>query len=302
MKTLSIITTIYNVEKYIAIAINSVNEQKFSGFKIEYVVVNDQTTDYSMSVINEYFKQHKKNPNIEFKILDTPENLGCGGARLFGIKHATGDYFMFLDADDYYIYNDFCQRAMNEIQNEDADIVEYGMKCNMANGEVHNLVSPKRIVVSNQDSNMLLLFKDNLIKFNVWTKIIRRSVVESFEYSTVREFEDVRTIPMWVHNAKKIVIMPSMEINYRGVKKSIMRNDNVNTRIGTISAIASLFPVFKNNRSILKAMYFRSLIDLNAILKNRSSDDEGFNEMSKLNTYMLSFIFPDKYKEFTFNI
>ena len=49
-------------------------------------------------------------------------------------------------------------------------------------------------------------------------------------------------------------------------------------------------------------MYGRSMVDLEAMLHNHSSKDEGFNEMSKLNTYMLSFIYPKNYKQMTFHI
>lgn len=53
---------------------------------------------------------------------------------------------------------------------------------------------------------------------------------------------------------------------------------------------------------VLKAMYGRAMIDLEAILHNHSSNDEGFNQMSRLNTKMLSYLYPNNYKELTFHI
>ena len=148
----------------------------------------------------------------------------------------------------------------------------------------------------------IALFKDNLIKFNVWSKMYTRKIVESYPYSTVRTFEDVRTIPVWISNCNKVVIMPIPQINYRAASNSIIRTNWVDTRLGTISAIAELFPRFKDDRQLLKAMYTRSMIDLEAILNNKSSECEGFDEMSKLNTYMLKFIYPDKWKDLTYNV
>ena len=78
---------------------------------------------------------------------------------------------------------------------------------------------------------------------------------EKGEYGTVRTYEDVRTIPVWVSNAKKIVIMPTTEINYRAATGSIIRSNMVETRLGTISGIAELFPRFKDDKNVLKAMY-----------------------------------------------
>ena len=46
-------------------------------------------------------------------------------------------------------------------------------------------------------------------------------------------------------------------------------------------------------------MYTRSMIDLEAIMNNKSSECEGFDEMSKLNTYMLNFVYPYKVKYIT---
>ena len=303
MDKVSIITTFYNAQNFILDAINSINQQIIDDdLQVEYVLVNDKTPDKSYEIAQEFIKQHG-NPKIEFKFVEPEENLGCGGARKFGIDNATGDYFMFLDADDYYMHKDFVNRAVKDIINENADIVEYGILFNQANGEKVNNTAPKKAVIEDNPSIAeIALFKDNLIKFNVWSKIYTRQIVESFPYSTVRTYEDVRTIPIWVRNAKKIVIMPVTEINYRAAQGSIIRNNMVETRLGTITAISELFPIFKDDMNVLKAMYTRSMVDLEAMLHNHSSNDEGFNEMSRLNTYMLSFIYPNKYKDMTFHI
>ena len=302
MDKLSIITTFYNAQNFILEAVNSINQQVFEGFEVEYILVNDKTPDKSKEILEGFIKKYG-NKNIEFKIIEPEENLGCGGARKFGIDHATGDFFMFLDADDYYIHKDFINRAYHDIINEEADIVEYGILFNQPNGQqINNTVGQKVVIENNPSIAEIALFKDNFIKFNVWSKIYRRWIVESYPYSTVRTYEDVRTIPRWISNAKKIVIMPVTEINYRAASGSIIRSNMVETRLGTITAISELFPLFKNDMNVLKAMYGRSMVDLEAMLHNHSSNDEGFNEMSRLNTYMLSFIYPKKYKEMTFHI
>ena len=303
MAKVSIITTFYNAQNFILDAINSINQQIIEDdLQVEYVLVNDKTPDKTYEVAQEFIKQHG-NPKIEFKFVEPEENLGCGGARKFGIDNATGDYFMFLDADDYYMHKDFVNRAVKDIINEGADIVEYGILFNQPDGQKINNTAPQKAVIENNPSIAeIALFKDNLIKFNVWSKIYTRQIVESFPYSTVRTYEDVRTIPIWVRNAKKIVIMPVTEINYRAAQGSIIRNNMVETRLGTITAISELFPIFKDDMNVLKAMYTRSMVDLEAMLHNHSSNDEGFNEMSRLNTYMLSFIYPKTYKDMTFHI
>lgn len=302
MDKISIITTFYNAQTFIGNAIGSVLGQKVpDGCEIEYVLVDDKSKDNSRNLVENIINNTSKE-NFKFKLVEPETNLGCGGARKFGIENATGNYFMFLDADDYYIHPDFVENAYNTITSEKADVVEYGVIYNQQNGQQSNSTSPQKFVITNSHDMEMALFKDNLIKFNVWSKIYTRKIVESYPYSTVRTFEDVRTIPIWISNCNKVVIMPIPQINYRAASNSIIRTNWVDTRLGTISAIAELFPRFKDDRTLLKAMYTRSMIDLEAIMNNKSSECEGFDEMSKLNTYMLKFIYPDKWKDLTYNV
>lgn len=302
MDKISIITTFYNAQTFIGNAIGSVLGQKVpDGCEIEYVLVDDKSQDNSRNLVENIINNTSKD-NFKFKLVEPDTNLGCGGARKFGIENATGNYFMFLDADDYYIHLDFVENAYNTITSENADVVEYGVIYNQQNGQQSNSTAPQKIVLTDPHDMEIALFKDNLIKFNVWSKIYTRKIVESYPYSTVRTFEDVRTIPVWISNCNKVVIMPIPQINYRAASNSIIRTNWVDTRLGTISAIAELFPRFKDDRQLLKAMYTRSMIDLEAIMNNKSSECEGFDEMSKLNTYMLKFIYPDKWKDLTYNV
>lgn len=299
---ISVITTFYNAERFLLNAVNSVFVQKIpENAEIEYVIVDDKSQDQSRTMLERYISQNNK-AKFTFRLIEPDKNLGCGGARKFGIENATGDYFMFLDADDYYLHTDFIDNAYNTIKNENADVVEYGVIYNQQNGQQTNSTAPQKIILTNPHDMEIALFKDNLIKFNVWSKIYTREIVHSYPYSDVRTFEDVRTIPVWISNCKKVVIMPIPQINYRAASNSIIRTNWIDTRLGTISAIAELFPRFKDDYQLLKAMYTRSMIDLEAVLNQKSSECEGFDEMSKLNTYMLKFIYPDKWQEITYNI
>jgi hypothetical protein len=98
--------------------------------------------------------------------------------------------------------------------------------------------------------------------------------------------------------------MPTPEVNYRAASGSIIREDNIKTRVGTITAIAELFErdFFHSNMALMKAMYGRAMVDLEALLHNHSCKDPGFNEMSRLNTKMLKYIYPNNYKELTFHL
>ena len=304
MNKISIITTVYNCEQFINYALLSVINQKTNDLiNIEYILINDCSTDNSLNIINTFINKYKDyNPNISINLYIPENNLGCGGARKFGIEHATGDYFMFLDADDYFINDDFVLRAYQTIIDEEADIIEYGVIYNDTYGNRQSLNTTERLIFTNWHDSIYWMFQNNTIKFNVWSKIYTRAIVESYPYDTTREYEDIRTIPIWVKNANKIIVEPSLEINYRASENSIIRDNGLRTRLGTIKAMTEIAKIFKDDINIIKALYGRAMIDMCAIMENNNSLDEGFDEMSKYNTELLSYIYPDTYKEFTYNV
>ena len=298
----SVITTFYNAQDYILKCLNSVNNQLINEFfEIEFVLVDDCSTDDTAKIIKIFFDNYTTE-NVKSKVIKTPQNMGCGGARNFGIANSSGQYLMFLDADDYYINNDFVLRAYSMMIEHNADIIEFGLKYINQNGERENLVSSKTFMINNNHiGNLSVMFYDNMIKFMPWTKIIRRSIVETRPYNTSRTFEDIRTTPYWVYNANKIIVANTIEINYRAAANSIIRENPNETRLGTVKAISELFEDFKDNKDILKAMYDRCLVDLRTMI-HVNSDSDYFKEMSKLNTKMLSYIYPDDYQKRTYNV
>ncbi len=309
----SVIMTFYNAEAFIEQAMRSVILQQTHGegkehIAIEFIIVDDKSQDNSRKIvesIKEKFEKELYNSTMfdtTIKIVEPEINLGCGGARKFGIENATGNYYMFLDADDYYINTDFILRAHELMKrNTDVDIIEFGVRVNIANGQTTNSVVPQAFIINNPDAAEIALFKDNAIKFNVWSKIYKESIIKSYEYSDSRTFEDVRTVPYWVQNAKQIMVMNTVEVNYRANQTSIIRNNVFDTRIGTITAIASLFGSLTNNIHVLKAMYERAMIDITALCDGKSEENEGFKEMSALNTMMLKHIYANDWYKLTFN-
>ena len=90
----SVIVPIYNVERYLKQAIDSVLQQDF--YNYELILVNDGSTDSSGDIAYQYSKKY---PHIQF--ISQP-NGGLSAARNAGMKLAKGDYLMFLDSDDYW--------------------------------------------------------------------------------------------------------------------------------------------------------------------------------------------------------
>ncbi len=92
MPKISIIIPCYNQKKYIKECLDSVLAQTFDDYEV--IIVNDGSTDGSLSVISEYIKKY---PNF---ILINQSNQGVMRARNNGILSANGKYIYPLDADD----------------------------------------------------------------------------------------------------------------------------------------------------------------------------------------------------------
>lgn len=82
---------VYNGEKHLAEAIESVLSQQISG--LEIIVVDDGSTDASATVAARYTERVR---------LVRQSNRGAAAARNHGIRVARGDVLAFLDADDYF--------------------------------------------------------------------------------------------------------------------------------------------------------------------------------------------------------
>jgi glycosyltransferase involved in cell wall biosynthesis len=92
MKKISVIIPVYNAEKYVAAAVESVLSQTYNN--IELLIIDDGSPDKSIEVCQQF-----TDPRI--KII-RQANKGVSAARNTGIHHAKGDYIAFLDADDIW--------------------------------------------------------------------------------------------------------------------------------------------------------------------------------------------------------
>ena len=93
MPKISIIIPTYNYGRFIRKALNSLLHQTFQDFEI--IVVDDGSTDNTKDIIDTIFKE-----NIRYFF---SKKKGAASARNLGLRHATGKYVAFLDADDWLL-------------------------------------------------------------------------------------------------------------------------------------------------------------------------------------------------------
>lgn len=118
MSKISIVIPVYNVEKYLSQCLDSVINQ--TEREIEIIVVEDKSTDKSLSIAEEYADKDDR-----IKIIKHIQNMGLSKTRKDGTLIASGEYVMHLDSDDY-IEPDTCEKLYKLIKEKSVDIVQFG--------------------------------------------------------------------------------------------------------------------------------------------------------------------------------
>lgn len=113
---ISVIVPVYKAEKYIEECINSVLSQTYQNF--ELILINDGSPDTSGQICDKYAKQFD---NI--KAYHKP-NGGVSSARNMGIEKSSGEWILFLDADDK-LYSQCLETCINTVLRHDLDMLQF---------------------------------------------------------------------------------------------------------------------------------------------------------------------------------
>lgn len=111
---ISIIIPVYNVEKFLNSCLDSVINQTYQN--LEIMCVNDGSTDNSLKILEQYAQ---KEPRIN---IINQSNKGLAGARNTALDALNGEYFFFLDSDDF-IHPQTIEILYSEIKKDDSDII-----------------------------------------------------------------------------------------------------------------------------------------------------------------------------------
>jgi len=91
---LSVVVPVHGVERYLRQCLDSLVGQTLRD--LEIVVVNDCSPDDSEAIVLEYLARDER-----IRYVSHSSNLGLGGARNTGIRHASGEWVSFVDSDDF---------------------------------------------------------------------------------------------------------------------------------------------------------------------------------------------------------
>lgn len=120
---LSIVIPAYGAGKYIESTLNSMINQDFDWEAVEFLIINDGSTDNTIEVVNNFIL---KNENLKIKII-SKKNGGLSSARNFGINNAEGNYIWFFDSDDIMESN-CLHRLLLKLKLDDIDLLSFGIR------------------------------------------------------------------------------------------------------------------------------------------------------------------------------
>ena len=153
MKKLSILIPAYNVERWLPRCLNSILSQVEDD--IEIVIVDDGSTDTTLQCANEFAEKWN-----DIRVF-SKHNEGVGAARNYLLDKACGEFIWFVDSDDY-IAEGALRHILSEL-NSTIDLLS---------------VSYNGGVFTPFEGSATEYIQKGYINGYLWTKIIRRSVIE----------------------------------------------------------------------------------------------------------------------------
>ena len=205
---ISAIMTFYNNNKTISRAIRSIQNQNISD--IEIILINDYSTDDSLSIVENIQKNDSR-----IKIINNKKNMGILFSRSIGVLSAKGKYIFHLDSDDMFLDEDVFSTIMNISEKGSFDIVSF--KCifvNYGNNILTNEIGENNL---NFHYNNKVLFQPelglypikpgkimgeyNIIENFLWSKCIKTDVYKNTlnkigkeKYSRYMRYEEDRAV------------------------------------------------------------------------------------------------------------
>jgi lipopolysaccharide biosynthesis glycosyltransferase len=204
----SIIIPMKNAEQYINNALSSIKLQKYEN--VEILIIDDDSTDYSKKCVEKFCLE---NPEIANKVktLETAEgHRGPGAGRNVGLDNATGDYILFLDADD-----ELNEDALNNISrtiylNPEADVFSLGYQLTRLGFNEENISNMELNSGKMQESRFFQVGANTAGQ--MWNVCARRSLYEKTKKLRFKEnckFEDLPTkVELFTRTKKKIKSVP----------------------------------------------------------------------------------------------
>lgn len=226
----SVIMPVYNTEKYVKEAIQSIRDQTLTDF--ELIVINDGSTDNSLHLI-------KTIPDSRIRVF-SQENAGQGAARNHGLQYARGEYIYFMDSDDI-LDREALRECFQICEEQHLDFVFFDA-INFGENYQNILTYERKHYLDEGIKEGIAWFTEQLEKncyrVPVWLNFIRFSFLEKngLYFETIRHEDDVFTTLLYC-KGKKVAFLSKSFFHRR------LRPNSVITSTYTLKDAQAYFTV-----------------------------------------------------------
>ena len=199
---ISVIVPVYKCEQYIHRCVNSILNQTFSDF--ELILVDDGSPDNCGEICEDYAKK-----DFRVKVIHQV-NGGQAAARNNGVKEAQGEWLHFVDSDDMIHPKTLEILYKTAIDND----VKLSM-CSAFQGEnipddfSKNFDVTANILNMDEENIFHLCKNEKYYYWVVWGKLLHKSIFLKHPLTEGRIYEDNAIVCKWLHEAKKVAVIPS---------------------------------------------------------------------------------------------
>lgn len=242
---ISLILPIYNVEEYLRACLESILNQSYKDY--ELLIVDDGSKDKSLDIVNEYKDKFK-----ELKLLKQ-ENKGVSEARNLALKHASGEYILFVDSDDF-LREDMLEKLINIALETNSDVVISNYYLYYDKKDFIKFIKdiPSFNIYTNNDViDMILKFK---IQGQLWNKMFRHSLLENinFNFEKDRYIQDIFPVFKVINASDKIVYIDEALYFYRQREGSTVNKRNKKLTEDYYHAMTSIIKYIEENKLKVK--------------------------------------------------
>lgn len=212
---ISVIVPAYNAATYIDDCLRSLS--KVCGTCIEFIIVNDGSSDDTLKIIRKYSANDKR-----FKLIDT-KHIGVGEARNLGVFHAGGDYISFVDADDM-ISPEMYEVLYRKSKESNADITVCCATSIDSNGKIGKPIKCWNFKPGIYDKTQIKNcdFLNNICSPVLWDKLIKRDIARKCLSPSLQRGQDFIALISMISSSNIIRIIEDRLYYYRHHNKSTM--------------------------------------------------------------------------------
>lgn len=210
---ISIIVPVYNAEKYIQKCVESIQNQTVINW--ELILVNDGSNDNSLLLCQKLESSDKR-----IRVLNK-ENGGASSARNAGLDVASGDYVVFIDADDY-VSSHYVEYLYETARSSGCDIIQCDLKrvIDEPIDKDNQIYSKTKIEIITKEEAL----NKKRYKVCIWGKIYSKALFASYRFPEGIIYEDDASYYKLVYLAKKVGLYKEILYFYYMSANSVMRN------------------------------------------------------------------------------